>query len=86
MPSTLYPNMHMHFIAVMWEPESDQSLNPELRALILISGTYTPRQRHFLLYDLHFNSIWHKGKIIFPCIKTVNQIRIDCICWFNEVR
>lgn len=38
--------------------------------LILISGTYTLRRRHFILHDLHFNSIWHKGRIFFPCIKT----------------
>lgn len=86
MLSTVYQNMHMHFTSVICQQESDQSLNPELLALILISGTHTLRQRRFLLYDLHFNSIWHKGKIIFLCIKTVNQIRIDCICWFNEVR
>lgn len=85
MLSTVYQNMHVHFIAVMCQPEGDQSLSPELQALIVISGTRTLRQRHFLLCELHFNSIWHKGKIIFPCIKPVNQIRIDCICWFNEV-
>lgn len=52
MLSTVYQNMHMHFTPVICQQESDQSLNPELLALILISGTHTLRQdvSYYMIY------------------------------------